>query len=48
MKNLIIGIIIGMLIGSAVTVIADAGFTSAEFIWNTVFDGTDAISIIGQ
>jgi len=41
MKNLIIGVIVGMLLGSMVTIAVASSDISIEKLWNRVFDSTN-------
>ena len=49
MRNFIIGLVIGLALGAAVTVIADPSWIGAETIWNRIFDSTtNTLRVVGQ
>lgn len=49
MKNIIIGLIIGFLLGGSISVFADPSFIGSNSIWNRMFDSsTNTIKIIPQ
>ena len=49
MRNFIIGLIVGVALGAAITVIADPSWISEEALWNRVYDSsTGTIRMIGQ